>query len=244
MSRYARVLERVNASVPHSAGMRSQPNAPSPQSASALLPRDSSWRQELERLRGAVVLANQLQGVQVILICGARTDDGATSVAAHLALTLAEMDRTPVALADVSQSQPAVEHLLAGALPGRYLKEVLPHGSRVGVVQTQVRNLYLVASAHGSASLPALLQPMDLLRRLRERFKYVILNAPPVIVHPDTALLATKADGVMLVAQADKSRLDELEAAKAEFDRAGANILGVVLSQCKAYLPKMLAEYV
>ena len=209
-----------------------------------LLPHDSSWRQELERLRGAVVLANQLQGVQVILICGARTDDGATSVAVHLALTLAEMDRTPVALADVSQSQPTVERLLTGALPGRYLKEVLPHGSSVGVVQTQVRNLYLVASAHGDTSLTALLQPMDLLRRLRERFKYVILSAPPVIVHPDTTLLATKADGVMLIAQADKSRLDELEAAKAEFDRAGAHILGVVLSQCKEYLPRMLAEHV
>jgi Mrp family chromosome partitioning ATPase len=209
-----------------------------------LLPGDSGWRQELGRLRGAVVLANQLQGVQVILMCGARTDDGATSVAVHLALTLAEMDRTPVALADVSQSQPTVEQLLNGALPGRYLKEVLPHGSSVGVLQTRVRNLYLVATARRGRSSSALLQPMDLLRRLRERFKYVIVNAPPVVIHPDTALLATKADGVMLMAQADKSRLDELEAAKAEFDRAGANILGVVLSQCKEYLPKLLADYV
>ena len=188
------------------------------------------------------MLANQLHGVQVILICGARTDDGATSVAAHLALILADMDRTPVALADVSQSRSALEQLLKGALPGRHLKEVFPQGSRLSVQQTQVQNFYLVTAAQGETSLMALLQPLDLLRRLRERFKYVILNTPPVIVHPDTALLATKADGVMLVAQAGKSRLDELEAAKVELERVGAHILGVVLSQCKEHLPKLLAD--
>ncbi|MBI3950773.1 MAG: CpsD/CapB family tyrosine-protein kinase [Acidobacteria bacterium] len=244
MSRYARVLERINAAAPQAsaAGTGNQAEGSAQTSASALLPRGSAWRQEMERLRGAVVLANQLHGVQAILICGARDNDGATSVAVNLALALAEMDRTPVALADVSQSQPGVAALLMGALPGRHLKEVLPNGSSLSVQQTRIQNLYLVAANESGASLVTLLQPMDLVRRLRERFKYVILNAPPVIAHPDTGLLATKADGVMLVAQAGKSRLDQLEAAKTEFERVGANILGVVLSQCKEYLPRMLAD--
>lgn len=243
MSRYARVLERLNTSVSKSPEATSRTDVPSESSAADLLPRQRNWRQELERLRNAVVLANQLQGVQVILICGARADDGATSVAAHLALALAELDRTPVALADVGQSPSAVERWLNGALPGQPLKEILPPGSRLVVLQTQVRNLYVVAGAVGERSLSVLLQPLNVLRRLRERFKYVIVKAPPVIVHPDTALIATKVDGVILVAQAGKSRLDELEAAKAEFDRAGATVLGVVLSQCKEYLPKFLADY-
>jgi non-specific protein-tyrosine kinase len=249
MSRYARVLERDHSSVsnppgvskPATAEAARQAEVSSRHSASTLLPRDGAWRQELERLRGAIVLANQLRAVQVILLCGARSDDGATSVAAHLALALAEMEETQVALADVSQSKPGVERFLNGALPGRRLKEVLPHSSNLSIQQTSIEDLHLVTTGNGM-SLMMLLQPVDLLRRLRERFRYVILSAPPVVAHPDTALLATKADGVILVAQAGKSRLEHLGAAKTEFERVGANILGVVLNRRKDYLPKLLTN--
>jgi Mrp family chromosome partitioning ATPase len=245
MSRYARVLEKLNASVAKLSNGETgqQPEGAVLQPASTLLPRSGDRRQELERLRGAVVLANQLHGIQVILVCGSREDDGATLVSVELALTLAEMDRTTVTLADVTQSPPGVESFLKGVLPGRHLNEVIPPGSKLVVQQTRVQNLYLVARPPDGLPLMALVQPLDLLRRLRERFKYVIINAPPVVAHPDTALLATKADGVILVAHADKSRLEELEAAKTEFVRVNANILGVVLSQRKEHLPKLLAAH-
>jgi protein-tyrosine kinase len=246
MSRYARVLERIgtSASNPSDFLAGGQAEASSQHSAATLLPSDRAWRQELERLRSAILLAGQMQSVQVILMCGSRSPDGTTSVAVHLALALAEMDRTPVALADLGVSEPRAERYLKGALPTQPLKEVLPSGSSLSVLQTQIRNFYLIAPTQAGAPPIVPMQTLDLLRRLRERFKYVILNAPPVLLHPDTALLATRADGVVLIAQAGKSRLDELNAAKTEFERVGANILGVVLNQRKEHLPKLLADYI
>jgi Mrp family chromosome partitioning ATPase len=254
MSKYARVLERISASVSNSVARAAEAVTPNPISTpventsqrptSTVLPRTGTRRQELERLRGSVLLANQMQDVQMILICGAREDDGATAISVDLALTLAELDRTPVALVDVYQGGPGVKPYLNSALPGRRLKEILPQGSNLTVQQTQVRNFYLIGDEQDGVPLMSLIQPADILRRLRERFKYVIVNAAPIIAHPDTALLATKVDGVIMIAQADKSRLDELSAAKEEFERVNANIMGVVLSRRKEHLPKVLADRV
>lgn len=254
MSKYARVLERITASVSGSAGSGAEagrPNTTDPaiKDATASVPvsnrpHTGTRRQELERLRGAVLLANQMQGVQIVLLCGAHDDDGATAISAELALALAELDQTPVALVDVHQGGPNIASYLKEALPGRHLKEILPPASHLTVQQTRIHNFYLIGDEQTGAPLMALIHPVDILRRLRERFKYIIINAAPVLTHPDTVLLATKVDGVIMIAQADKSRLDELSAAKAEFERVHAHILGVVLSQRKQHLPKALADRV
>lgn len=254
MSKYARVLERISGSVSRSAdhaAERAQPGASEPAVTdtatsvpSSILPHTGTRRQELERLRGAVLLANQMQGVQIVLLCGAHDDDGAAAVSAELALILAELEHTPVALVDVYQGGPDITSHLKSALPGRPLKEVFSLTNQLTVQQTRVTNFYLIGDEQASMPLMSLIHPADVLRRMRERFKYVIVHAGPVLTHPDTVLLATKVDGVIMIAQADKSRLEELSAAKTEFERVHAHIMGVVLSQRKQHLPKALAERV
>lgn len=245
MSRYARVLDRLRnptSDMPVPEAEFPVDVSPHPVDTS-IPPCHQHWREELRRLRGIIVLANQLHGVQTILICGTRQDDGASSVAGHLAVALAEIGRGRIAFADGRGTTSNGAHPLDAALVGSDRKMGVAASSSLCVRRTRIANLEVVASRHNGDSVMTLLQPADLVRRLRKQFSYIILSAPPVIAHPDTLLLATKVDGVILIAAAHRTRLDDLEAAKTELEHVGANILGVVLNAYQEILPRVLRHH-
>ena len=68
------------------------------------------------------------------------------------------------------------------------------------------------------------------LREVQGMFDYVILDCPPVLVVPDTMIIATKTNGVLLSAAVGKTNQDELVQARTELERLGARILGFVLT--------------
>lgn len=241
MSRYARVLDRLRSPTPDmSVPQTEYPVDISPRSeVTSGLPCHQHWREELNRLRGIVVLANQLHGVQTLLICGTRQDDGASSVASHLAVALAEVGRGRVAFVNARGTTSNGAHPLDAALVGSDRKMGVAASSSLCAQRTDIANLDVVTSRQNGDSVMTLLQPADLVRRLRKQFSYVILSAPPVITHPDTLLLTTKVDGVILIAAAHRTRLDDLEVAKTELEHVGANILGVVLNAYRELLPRV-----
>jgi Mrp family chromosome partitioning ATPase len=71
----------------------------------------------------------------------------------------------------------------------------------------------------------------DLAQALRQRFRFVIGTAPPILDFPDAALLAPRSDGVVLVARAGRRSRRELREAKSLFLACNVSILGVVLSE-------------
>ncbi len=75
------------------------------------------------------------------------------------------------------------------------------------------------------------------LKDMRERFDYVILDAPPVPKFSECRVLCTKVDGVVLVIEAGKTRRHVALRAKKELKEAGANLLGVVINKRKYYIP-------
>ena len=52
--------------------------------------------------------------------------------------------------------------------------------------------------------------------------------------------LAPKADGVILVVEADRTPVADAESAKKSLDRVGARIFGVVLNRQRSYVPAVL----
>ncbi len=68
----------------------------------------------------------------------------------------------------------------------------------------------------------------------------MIFDAPPVGLFPDSLALAAKVDGVILVTESEKTRIDEARRAKQDLERAGARILGVVVNRHTDYVPRFL----
>jgi Mrp family chromosome partitioning ATPase len=78
---------------------------------------------------------------------------------------------------------------------------------------------------------------------LRVTFDYTFLDAPPILRHADGTLASLFCDGVVLVARAGVTRGEALARARHQIERAGGNVLGVVLNQVRNPVPVFLRRY-
>jgi receptor protein-tyrosine kinase len=83
----------------------------------------------------------------------------------------------------------------------------------------------------------------NLLAGLREKFDYVLVDAPPVGVVSDPAILATQGDGVLLVVDAQNTRKGAVRQAVRTLGNVGANVLGTVMNNAKGTSGGYYYEY-
>jgi capsular exopolysaccharide synthesis family protein len=70
----------------------------------------------------------------------------------------------------------------------------------------------------------------ELLASLRKEFDYILIDAPPVGLVSDPAILATQGDAVLLVVDAQKTPQGAVRGAIRSLRAVGANILGTVMN--------------
>ena len=69
---------------------------------------------------------------------------------------------------------------------------------------------------------------------VREEFDYVLLDASPIGMVTDPAILATYVDGVLLVLDAQNTRKGSVRKAVHSLESVGANVLGTVMNNVNA----------
>lgn len=72
--------------------------------------------------------------------------------------------------------------------------------------------------------------------RLREQFDTILVDSSPVL-RPGAMAVAGKADGVVLVLEAERTRWPVALSAKATIERSGGTVLGVVLNKRRYPIP-------
>ncbi len=70
----------------------------------------------------------------------------------------------------------------------------------------------------------------DLLALVREKYEFVIIDAPPVIAVTDAAVLAPQVDAAALVVESGRNDRDIILKAKSLLDRVGVHIVGAILN--------------
>jgi Mrp family chromosome partitioning ATPase len=78
---------------------------------------------------------------------------------------------------------------------------------------------------------------------LHEAFHFVIVDAPPLNLHADVLMLSLHLNGVILVAEAERTRIQEVQKTAQELQRAKAKLLGVVLNRQKDRLPPAIKRF-
>ena len=104
-------------------------------------------------------------------------------------------------------------------------------------------SLYVSGMSHGSSAIPLLFdagQLKNFFTGLKMRFDLVLLDSPPVTTGTDSTSLSRCADGVVLVVEADKTRLQVAENLKVKIQKSGGNILGLVFNKRRYYIPEWL----
>lgn len=73
-------------------------------------------------------------------------------------------------------------------------------------------------------------QMAELLEHLAQRYDVIILDTPPMLPVTDAAVLATLADGALLVARHGHTRREQVEHAAEALRQVGARVLGTILN--------------
>jgi Mrp family chromosome partitioning ATPase len=75
---------------------------------------------------------------------------------------------------------------------------------------------------------------------LRNEFRYVLIDAPPINRYADASLLGRIADGLVMILEANKTRRETCQRAKETLETAGVPLLGVVLNKRTFPIPEGL----
>jgi capsular exopolysaccharide synthesis family protein len=193
----------------------------------------SLLNESIDVTRTLLLHDSQATTVQVVLVTSAAEGEGKTSLASHLAASLARAGRKTL-LVDCDLRKPAAHKLFDLPLePG--FSELLRGEAQVGdaVRPTRLSRLWLVpAGLCDSHATQALAQDNvhAIFEELRGQFDYVILDSCPVLPVADSLLIAQHADGVIFSILRDESRLPKVHAARQRLAAMGAKVLGAVVN--------------
>jgi capsular exopolysaccharide synthesis family protein len=173
-------------------------------------------------------------GVRTLLITSSVSAEGKSTIAANLAVALAETSAS-VILVDADLRRPAVAGILglegaAGlttALIGRAtLDDVVQEWGSAGLrVLTAGPLPPNPSQLLGSPAMTRLVQT------LQKDYDYVVIDAPPVLPVADAAILSRLVEGTIVVANVTKVRRNQLAESLDDLDHVNARTLGVVLNQ-------------
>lgn len=185
-------------------------------------------------LRTNLIFSTVDKPVNTLVVTGATPEAGKSTVAANVAITLAQGGHDTI-LVDCDLRQPK-QHELWGLGNAQGLTTMMLQAGAIAeppLQATDVPQLELLTSGE----LPP--NPADLLgsRRMDEvigvlkaRAEFIIFDAPPVLAVSDAIILGSKVDAVMLVLRAGQTRRDHAMRAKELLEQVHIRILGSVLT--------------
>lgn len=167
-----------------------------------------------------------------LLVTSAGAGEGKTTTAVNLALALAKMMRDEgVLLVDADLGRPGVDRLL-DLPPGPGLAELLaqPDADPAEFVRN-LRGLYVMTAGEYSPQTRASLSSplaQRVLRRLRQRFAFVVVDAPPILAVAEGLILQQAVDAVLLVVRAGMTPRELVRRSLASLDPG--RLAGVVMT--------------
>jgi succinoglycan biosynthesis transport protein ExoP len=209
----------------------------------------SQMSEAFRALRTALLLSQAGHPPQVILVTSALPREGKTTAAANLAVTLAQLgDRT--LLIDADLRKPGVGRLL-NMNGGKYagLSSYLAGVSSLDLVTVQhpsVPNLSAIPTGPlppNPADLLSSHRLADALAQLRSKFKFIVIDTPPVMAATDAVILSVQADGVLLVVRSGETPKEAFTRTRDLLVSVKCRLLGVVLNAVNSRAPDYYYSY-
>lgn len=192
----------------------------------------SSFSEALRNLRAFLLFSGQSKPVKILALTSAVPREGKSMTSFCLARALA-LSGSNVVLVDcdlrvrglsklVGEPEKGLQHVVEGEAD---LEQALVRDARTG--------LWILPAAEGVVPYDLFSRPEcdAVLRRLAERFDYVLLDTPPILGVADARILAGKADRVLYVVQWNKTPLRAAQAAVQILRECGADVAGGLLTK-------------
>jgi polysaccharide biosynthesis transport protein len=200
-------------------------------------------------LRTSILLSQAEHPPQVILVTSALPREGKTTAAANLAVTLAQLGDSTV-LVDADLRKPGIGRLL-NLGPGKYagLSSYLAGVSSLDLVSVPhpaIPNLVAIPTGPlppNPADLLSSHKLADAIVELRTKFKFIVIDSPPVMAATDAVILSVHADGVLLVVRSGETPKVAFTRTRDLLTSVKSRILGVVLNAVDSSAPDYYYSY-
>jgi capsular exopolysaccharide synthesis family protein len=215
----------------------------------------SQMSEAFRALRTSLLLSQADSPPQTILVSSALPREGKTTAAVNLALTLARLgDKT--LLIDGDMRKPSIARALDIA-DGRHvgLSSYLAGASSLEQVMVSypgLTNLSVIPTGPvppNPADLLSSYRLAEMMTELRSRFKFIVVDSPPIMSATDAVIMSAVADGVIVVVRSGETPKEALTRTRDLLISVKARIIGVVLNAVDAsfsdyhYYPYFYGEY-
>jgi polysaccharide biosynthesis transport protein len=209
----------------------------------------SQMSEAFRALRTSLLLSQPVRPPQVILVTSALPREGKTTAAANLAVTLAQLGDHTV-LVDADLRKPGVGRLL-NLNGGKYagLSSYLAGVSSLDLVTVPhpaIPNLAAIPTGPlppNPADLLSSNRLVEAIAELRTKFKFVVIDSPPIMAATDAVILSVQTDGVLLVVRSGETPKEAFTRTRDLLNSVKCHMLGVVLNAVDSSAPDYYYSY-
>ena len=195
----------------------------------------SNISEEIRTVKTNIQFISTDENIQTLLITSSGPGEGKSFISSNLACAFAQSDER-VLLIDCDLRLGRV-HKIFGLSNEKGLSNLLVSrdlSCKSYLQKTEVNNLYVLSRGTVVPNPSELLNSekmKSLIEFLKENFDRIIFDGVPINGLPDSLVMATLADRVILVTSCNYTKIDELSQAKKALETVGAKIAGVVVNR-------------
>lgn len=184
-------------------------------------------------LRTNLEFAGVDEPLRSIFVASAESEDGKSSVAANLAVVMAQGEKSVIVL-DADMRKPSL-HTFFGMANDYGLSDIFRGRLSLedAMKEWKAQAIRVITAGSPPPNPTELLgsRKMDeMLERLENMADVVIIDGPPFVV-ADAAVLAAKVDGVLVVVRSGGTQQASVKAMMEQIKRTGARVVGVALNR-------------
>jgi succinoglycan biosynthesis transport protein ExoP len=220
---------RVLGTVPNLARLSRQAASKNGEAAGAV---SGILAESIDSVRTMLLSNKRADAPKVILVTSADEHEGKTTVASHLAASLARAGRRTL-LVDGDLRKPAIHQLFDMPLSAGVC-EVLRGEAEVDAVvhPAQVEGMWVMLAGQCDQQAIAALAKESaaaLFRTLRADYEFVVIDSGPALAFADTMLMGSHADAAVMAILRDVSQIPKVYEARERLEAIGMQVLGGVV---------------
>ena len=196
----------------------------------------SNISEDIRTIRTNLMFTSSDENSKVILVTSSIPGEGKSFISSNLATAFAQAGESTL-LIDCDLRLGRI-HKIFGVSNSKGLSNLLVGQNSVDCVdyikKTSISNLYVIPRGTVPPNPSELLNSNNtkkVIKFLKENFDRIIFDGVPVNGLPDSLIMASLVDRVVLVTSLGYTKIDELMDAKKALEKIDANIAGIVVNR-------------